>query len=52
LICGEARTRSAGQPFGPFGLSSDQLCPFQMAMIMPDLVLAVSLDFLATRVEP
>jgi hypothetical protein len=28
LICGEARTRSAGQSFGPFGLSSDQLGPF------------------------
>jgi hypothetical protein len=45
LICGEARTRSAGQSFGPFGLSSDQLGPFQMAMMMPDLVLAVALDF-------
>jgi hypothetical protein len=42
LICGEARTRSAGQSFGPFGLSSDQLGPFQMAMMMPDLVLAVA----------
>src|SRR4029077_11419912 len=40
-----ARTRSAGQSFGPFGLSSDQLGPFQMAMMMPDLVLAVALDF-------
>lgn len=45
LICAETRTRFAGQSFAPFGLSSDQLCPFQMAMMMPDLVLAVALDF-------
>jgi hypothetical protein len=33
LICAETRTRFAGQSFAPFGLSSDQLCPFQMAMM-------------------
>ncbi len=45
LISAETRTRSAGQSFEPFGLRSDQLGPFQMVMMMPDLVLAVALDF-------
>jgi hypothetical protein len=45
LICGEARTRACNEPFGPFGLSVDQFGPFQMVMLMPDLVLAVALEF-------
>ena len=45
LICAEARTRSRDQPFGPLGLSFNQFVPFQMAMLMPDLVLAVALEF-------
>jgi hypothetical protein len=45
LICAEARTRAAGKPFGPFGLQLNQFGPFQMAMLMPDLVLAVALEF-------
>ena len=45
LICAEARTRSRNQPFGPLGLSVNQIVPFQMAMLMPDLVLAVALEF-------
>jgi hypothetical protein len=45
LICAEARNVSRRQPFGPFGLSVDQIIPFQMAMLMPDLVLAVALEF-------
>jgi hypothetical protein len=45
LICLEARTTSRSQPFGPSGLSVDQIIPFQMAMLMPDLVLAVALEF-------
>jgi hypothetical protein len=45
LICGEARMRACDEPFGPFGLSIDQFGPFQMAMLMPDLVLAVALEF-------
>jgi hypothetical protein len=45
LICGEVRTRACNEPFGPFGLSVDQFGPFQMAMLMPDLVLAVALEF-------
>jgi hypothetical protein len=45
LICAEARTKYRDKPFGPFGLGFDQLIPFQMAMLMPDLVLAVALEF-------
>jgi hypothetical protein len=45
LICLEVRTRAGNQPFGPYGLSIDQFVPFQIAMLMPDLVLAVGLEF-------
>ena len=45
LICAEARAKSRIQWFGRFGLSVNQLLPFQMAMLMPDLVLAVALEF-------
>jgi hypothetical protein len=45
LICAEARTRCRNKPLGPFQPSWKQLVPFQMAMLMPDLVLAVALDF-------
>jgi hypothetical protein len=45
LICADARTRYRNEPLGPSGLSWDQFVPFQMAMLMPDLVLAVALDF-------
>jgi hypothetical protein len=45
LICAEARAKSRIQWFGRFGLSVNQLIPFQMAMLMPDLVLAVALEF-------
>ena len=45
IICAEARRRSCDRPFGPVGLSLNQLVPFQMAMLMPDLVLAVALEF-------
>ena len=45
LICAEARIVSHNQPFGPLGLSVIQIIPFQMAMLMPDLVLAVALEF-------
>jgi hypothetical protein len=30
---------------GPLGLSVNQIIPFQMGMLMPDLVLAVALEF-------
>ena len=45
LICGDARIRACNEPFGPLGISPDQLNPFQMVMTMPDLVLAVALEF-------
>ena len=45
VICAEARTRYQQQPFGPYGLSHDQLIPFQIAMLMPDFVLAAALEF-------
>jgi hypothetical protein len=45
LICAETRIVSRNQPFGPLGLSVNQIIPFQMAMLMPDLVLAVALEF-------
>jgi hypothetical protein len=42
LICGEVRTRARKEPFG---LIVDQFDPLGMAMLMPDLVLAVGLEF-------
>jgi hypothetical protein len=45
LVCAEARTRFRGRPFGPSGLSIIQFLPFQMAMLMPDLVIALALEF-------
>jgi hypothetical protein len=45
LICVETRFVSRNQPFGPLGLRVNQIIPFQMAMLMPDLVLAVALEF-------
>jgi hypothetical protein len=45
VIAGEARRRYRQQPFGQHGLSSIQFIPFQMTMLMPDLVLAMALEF-------
>ena len=45
LVCGDVRTTSGNKPFGPFGLQVDQFGPFQMTMLMPDLILAVGLEF-------
>ena len=42
VICAEARNRRRDEPFG---LSEDQFLPFQMVMLMPDLVLCVALEF-------
>jgi hypothetical protein len=42
LICAEARKRRRNEPFG---LDADQFLPFQMVMLMPDLVLAIALSF-------
>ena len=45
LICAEAREWSRGRSLGPFGLSATQIIPFQMALLMPDFVLAVAMEF-------
>jgi hypothetical protein len=45
LICAEARARFRDKPPGPDGLSFNQFVPFQMAMLLPDLVLAVGIEF-------
>jgi hypothetical protein len=45
LICVAARANHREKPFGPFGVTSEQLIPFQMALLIPDLVLAVALEF-------
>jgi len=44
LISAEARTRYRAKPPGPNGLTFNQFIPFQMAMLMPDLVLAVGIE--------
>lgn len=45
LICAESRVAFTRKPFGPSGLAWNQLIPFQMAMLMPDFVIAVALKF-------
>ena len=45
LVCAEARHRYGGRPPGSAGLSPTQFVPFQIAMMMPDLVLAVAMEF-------
>jgi hypothetical protein len=45
LISAEARTRYRNKQLEPSGLRFDQFIPFQMAMLMPDLVFAVALEF-------
>jgi hypothetical protein len=42
LVCAEVRTRFVGRPPK---LNPTQFVPFQMALLMPDLVLAVALEF-------
>jgi hypothetical protein len=44
MICYESRSAFTRKPFGPSGLAWNQLIPFQMAMFMPDLVIAVALN--------
>jgi hypothetical protein len=41
LVCADVRAKYRNEPLG---LNWDQVRPFQMAMLMPDLVLAVALD--------
>jgi hypothetical protein len=45
LITVEARQMRRQQSFGPGGLRVNQFVPFQMTMLMPDLVLAVGVEF-------
>jgi hypothetical protein len=45
FICAEVRTRFRNQQISSSGLSANQFLPFQMAMLMPDLVIAVALGF-------
>jgi hypothetical protein len=45
LITAEARNRFRDRLPRPAGLSSTQFVPFQMALLMPDLVLAVAMEF-------
>ena len=45
LIRKEVRARYFASPPGPLGLNPTQFVPFQMAMLMPDLVLAVAMEF-------
>jgi hypothetical protein len=42
LICVESRIARSQ---GPFGLSVNQILPIQMVMLMPELILAVGLEF-------
>lgn len=43
FICRSVRDLAGGKPFGPSGLETNQFGPFQMIMLMPDLVLAIAL---------
>lgn len=45
LICAEVRNRYGDCPPGPAGLDPTQFVPFQMALLMPDLVVAVAREF-------
>jgi hypothetical protein len=45
LVCADVRTRLRNEQIGPVGLSPDQFVPFQMTMLLPDLVVAVGLGF-------
>ena len=45
LVRKEVRNRYSASPPGPLGLNPTQFVPFQMAMLMPDLVLAVAMEF-------
>ena len=45
LICAEARHRFRNGVPGPSALSPLQYVPFQMTLLMPDIVLAVAMEF-------
>ena len=44
VISADAHERAKVKPFGEFGLASQQLQPLQIAMLLPDFVLAVGLS--------
>jgi hypothetical protein len=44
IISAEARQRAKVKPFGDFGVDSDRLLPFTIAMKMPDFVLSLALS--------
>jgi hypothetical protein len=45
LVCAEVRTKFRSLPPGPAGLSPTQFIPFQMTLLMPDLILAVAKEY-------
>ena len=45
LICADVHHRVPKEEIGEFGLPVNQFLPFPLAMMMPDLVLAVALEF-------
>jgi hypothetical protein len=45
LICRVARRMYLDRPFGEFGLDLPEILPLHMAWMLPDLVLAIGLDF-------
>lgn len=45
LICAEVLKRYCDHPPGPPGLNPTQFVPFQVALLMPDLVVAVAREF-------
>ena len=45
LICAEVRSRYGVRPPRPAGLSPTQFVPFQITLLMPDLVVAVAMEF-------
>jgi len=45
VICMDARIRHCAGSLGQIALTSNQLQPFNVIMLMPDLVLAVALEF-------
>jgi hypothetical protein len=45
LICAEVRNRLRNLPPDPAGLGPTQFVPFQMTLLMPDLILAVAKEF-------
>ena len=45
LICADVHQRVPKEQIGEFGLPVNQFMPFPLAMMMPDLVLAVALEF-------